>query len=142
MILRRAFLGARRLATRRSPRAYDGASRRGETLAEAGSYQAKLRSALTLPNTGSPLSHLSTHAVSATGNTARTLALRCTEVDESGQIRASSSEVNRLDLCTSHAILHRDLRKLDDKFQHQLPAILIRPAAILLNLVRHLCYDE
>ncbi|KAM3441599.1 hypothetical protein NHJ13734_002744 [Beauveria thailandica] len=58
--------------------------------------------------------------------------LRCTEVDEHGQVILVDGEFKKSELIAKYGLLPRDLRKIDSS---NLPHILIRPEAILLNLL-------
>ncbi|KAJ2890621.1 inner membrane magnesium transporter MRS2 [Zalerion maritima] len=73
-------------------------------------------------------------------NTRRTLTakaaleprLRCTEVDDSGHVILVDGEFKKSELIAKYGLLPRDLRKIDSS---NLPHILVRPSAILLNLL-------
>ncbi|CAH0039278.1 unnamed protein product [Clonostachys solani] len=58
--------------------------------------------------------------------------LRCTEVDEHGNVILVDGEFKKTELIAKYGLLPRDLRKIDSS---NLPHILIRPSAILLNLL-------
>ncbi|CCC09340.1 hypothetical protein SMACR_05244 [Sordaria macrospora] len=58
--------------------------------------------------------------------------LRCTEVDENGNVVMVDGELKKSELIAKYGLLPRDLRKIDSS---NLPHILIRPSAILLNLL-------
>ncbi|EXM09254.1 hypothetical protein NOF04DRAFT_8758 [Fusarium oxysporum II5] len=58
--------------------------------------------------------------------------LRCTEVDEHGNVILVDGEFKKTELIAKFGLLPRDLRKIDSS---NLPHILIRPSAILLNLL-------
>ncbi|KAJ3472991.1 hypothetical protein NLG97_g10586 [Lecanicillium saksenae] len=58
--------------------------------------------------------------------------LRCTEVDEKGQVILVDGEFKKSELIAKYGLLPRDLRKIDSS---NLPHILVRPEAILLNLL-------
>lgn len=58
--------------------------------------------------------------------------LRCTEVDEYGNVILVDGEFKKTELIAKFGLLPRDLRKIDSS---NLPHILIRPSAILLNLL-------
>ncbi|KJZ75792.1 Mitochondrial inner membrane magnesium transporter mrs2 [Hirsutella minnesotensis 3608] len=58
--------------------------------------------------------------------------LRCTEVDENGKVILVDGEFKKTELIAKFGLLPRDLRKIDSS---NLPHILIRPSAILLNLL-------
>ncbi|KAF7557521.1 hypothetical protein G7046_g6007 [Stylonectria norvegica] len=58
--------------------------------------------------------------------------LRCTEVDEHGTVILVDGEFKKMELIAKYGLLPRDLRKIDSS---NLPHILIRPSAILLNLL-------
>ncbi|GAB0132068.1 magnesium ion transporter [Epichloe bromicola] len=58
--------------------------------------------------------------------------LRCTEVDEHGKVILVDGEFKKTELIAKFGLNPRDLRKIDSS---NLPHILVRPAAILLNLL-------
>ncbi|KAI1760573.1 cora-domain-containing protein [Hypoxylon sp. FL1150] len=58
--------------------------------------------------------------------------LRCTEVDENGNVILVDGEFKKSELIARFGLLPRDLRKIDSS---NLPHILVRPTAILLNLL-------
>ncbi|KAL7796508.1 hypothetical protein V8C37DRAFT_347865 [Trichoderma ceciliae] len=58
--------------------------------------------------------------------------LRCTEVDENGKVILMDGEFKKSELIAKYGLLPRDLRKIDSS---NLPHILVRPSAILLNLL-------
>jgi magnesium transporter len=58
--------------------------------------------------------------------------LRCTEFDENGNVTLMNGEFKKSELIAKYGLLTRDLRKIDSAL---LPHILIRPTAILLNLL-------
>ncbi|KAI1617436.1 hypothetical protein EDD37DRAFT_619945 [Exophiala viscosa] len=60
------------------------------------------------------------------------LKLRCTEFDANGSVTLVSGEFKKSELIAKYGLLPRDLRKIDSSV---LPHILIRPSAILLNLL-------
>ncbi|KAF2434793.1 Mg2+ transporter protein, partial [Tothia fuscella] len=60
------------------------------------------------------------------------LRLRCTEFDENGNVTLVNGEFKKSELIAKYGLLPRDLRKIDSSL---LPHILIRPSAILLNLL-------
>jgi len=63
------------------------------------------------------------------------LVIRCTEFDAAGNVKTVSGEFKKMDLCTQHGLLPRDLRKLDTGFHSIVPTILVRPNSILINLL-------
>jgi hypothetical protein len=65
------------------------------------------------------------------------LKLKCTEFDAKGNVKTTAGEFSKIDLCNQNGLQPRDLRKLDSSFKNQLPAILVRAQAILVNLVSH-----
>lgn len=72
---------------------------------------------------------------SALGRLARTaneLKMRCTELDEHGNVTLVSGEFKKSELIAKYGLLPRDLRKIDSSL---LPHILVRPSAILINLL-------
>ncbi|KAL2263097.1 hypothetical protein VTK26DRAFT_8255 [Humicola hyalothermophila] len=58
--------------------------------------------------------------------------LRCTEVDGDGKVIMVDGELKKSELIARYGLLPRDLRKIDSS---NLPHILVRPSAILLNLL-------
>ncbi|KAG5917100.1 magnesium ion transporter [Claviceps africana] len=58
--------------------------------------------------------------------------LRCTEVDEHGKVILVDGEFKKTELIAKFGLNPRDLRKIDSS---NLPHILVRPSAILLNLL-------
>ncbi|KAI0458444.1 cora-domain-containing protein [Xylaria acuta] len=58
--------------------------------------------------------------------------LRCTEVDENGNVILVNSEFKKSELIARFGLQPRDLRKIDSS---NLPHILVRPTSILLNLL-------
>ncbi|KAK3330975.1 hypothetical protein B0H66DRAFT_490852 [Apodospora peruviana] len=58
--------------------------------------------------------------------------LRCTEVDGNGDVIMVEGELKKSELIAKYGLLPRDLRKIDSS---NLPHILVRPSAILLNLL-------
>ncbi|KAF2839924.1 cora-domain-containing protein, partial [Patellaria atrata CBS 101060] len=60
------------------------------------------------------------------------LKLRCTEFDENGNVTLVNGEFKKSELIAKYGLLPRDLRKIDSSL---LPHILVRPSAILLNLL-------
>ncbi|KAI0397718.1 cora-domain-containing protein [Xylariaceae sp. FL0594] len=58
--------------------------------------------------------------------------LRCTEVDDNGNVILVDSEFKKSELIARFGLLPRDLRKIDSS---NLPHILVRPTSILLNLL-------
>ncbi|KAI1318569.1 magnesium ion transporter [Mortierella claussenii] len=61
--------------------------------------------------------------------------LRCTELDEGGNIvQSTAGEFLKSDLCQQYGLHPRDLRKIDGGFSNQMPVVLVRPKVILVNL--------
>lgn len=58
--------------------------------------------------------------------------MRCTELDEHGNVTLVSGEFKKSELIAKYGLLPRDLRKIDSSL---LPHILVRPSAILINLL-------
>ncbi|ROW16530.1 hypothetical protein VPNG_02835 [Cytospora leucostoma] len=58
--------------------------------------------------------------------------LRCTEVDEKGDAILTDGAFKKSELIAKYGLMPRDLRKIDSS---NLPHILVRPSAILLNLL-------
>ncbi|KAI9675258.1 MAG: magnesium ion transporter [Caeruleum heppii] len=67
-----------------------------------------------------------------TGKASNELKLRCTEFDENGNVTLVSGEFKKSELIAKYGLLPRDLRKIDSSL---LPHILVRPSAILINLL-------
>ncbi|KAK3673138.1 magnesium ion transporter [Recurvomyces mirabilis] len=67
---------------------------------------------------------------------ANALMLRCTEFDENGKPILMSGEFKKTELGTKYSLLPRDLRKIDSSV---LPHIMVRPTAILINLLHLRC---
>ncbi|KAF2262412.1 cora-domain-containing protein [Lojkania enalia] len=63
---------------------------------------------------------------------ANELKMRCTELDENGNVTMVSGEFKKSELIAKYGLLPRDLRKIDSSL---LPHILVRPSAILINLL-------
>jgi magnesium transporter len=61
------------------------------------------------------------------------LKLICTELDRHGYSSLRQGLFSKSSLCSSLGLQARDLRKLDGTLKNQLPSILIRPSAILVN---------
>lgn len=61
------------------------------------------------------------------------LKLACTELDRHGHLSVKKGLFSKSSLCSSLGLQARDLRKLDGTLKNQLPSILIRPSAILVN---------
>ncbi|KAF2773569.1 cora-domain-containing protein [Teratosphaeria nubilosa] len=64
------------------------------------------------------------------------LKLRCTEFDEHGNVTLVNGEFRKSELIQKYSLLPRDLRKIDSSV---LPHILVRPSAILINLLHLRC---
>lgn len=60
------------------------------------------------------------------------LRLRCTEFDINGNVTLVNGEFKKSELIAKYGLLPRDLRKIDSS---TLPHILVRPSAILINLL-------
>ncbi|KAE8350359.1 hypothetical protein BDV28DRAFT_40332 [Aspergillus coremiiformis] len=60
------------------------------------------------------------------------LRLRCTEFDNNGDVTLVNGEFRKSELTAKYGLLPRDLRKIDSS---TLPHILVRPRAILINLL-------
>ncbi|PLB49228.1 cora-domain-containing protein [Aspergillus steynii IBT 23096] len=58
--------------------------------------------------------------------------LRCTEFDSSGNVTLVNGDFRKSELIAKYGLLPRDLRKIDSS---TLPHILVRPSAILINLL-------
>lgn len=63
---------------------------------------------------------------------ANELVLRCTEFNENGQVVLTNGEFKKTELIAKYGLLPRDLRKVDSSL---LPLVLVRPSAILINLL-------
>lgn len=64
------------------------------------------------------------------------LRLRCTEFDENGKVTLVNGEFKKSELIQKYGLLPRDLRKIDSSL---LPHFLVRPSAILINLLHIRC---
>ncbi|KAF2155699.1 cora-domain-containing protein [Myriangium duriaei CBS 260.36] len=64
------------------------------------------------------------------------LRLRCTEFDECGNVTLVNGEFKKSELIQKYGLQPRDLRKIDSSL---LPTILVRPKAILMNLLHIRC---
>lgn len=60
--------------------------------------------------------------------------LICNEIDADGRLHVSCGKILKSTLCASFGLQPRDLRKLDGTLKNQLPVILVRSSAILVNL--------
>lgn len=64
--------------------------------------------------------------------------LICTEIDADGNLvnctKGGSKLVSKSSICALYGLQPRDLRKLDGTLKDQLPVILVRSSAVLLNL--------
>ncbi|KAL8933286.1 MAG: hypothetical protein Q9211_005862 [Gyalolechia sp. 1 TL-2023] len=69
---------------------------------------------------------------SKAGKAANELRLRCTEINENGDVTLVNGEFKKSELIAKYGLLPRDLRKIDSSL---LPHILVRPSAILINLM-------
>ncbi|KAI9804993.1 MAG: magnesium ion transporter [Piccolia ochrophora] len=69
---------------------------------------------------------------SVSGKVSNDLKLRCTEFDENGNVTLVNGEFKKSELIAKYGLLPRDLRKIDSSL---LPLILVRPSAILINLL-------
>lgn len=58
-----------------------------------------------------------------------------TEFDETGAVKIVAGEFRKSDICQRHSLLPRDLRGIDSISTYQKPTILVRPEAILVNMV-------
>ncbi|KAG8991169.1 magnesium ion transporter [Tulasnella sp. JGI-2019a] len=61
------------------------------------------------------------------------LLLRCTILDESGNVKTISGRFKKSDLCTEHQLNPRDLRKID--VPNLVPTILVRREGFLINIL-------
>ncbi|KAL8634859.1 MAG: hypothetical protein Q9228_007588, partial [Teloschistes exilis] len=73
-----------------------------------------------------------TYGRSKAGKAANELRLRCTEINEHGDVTLVNGEFKKSELIAKYGLLPRDLRKIDSSL---LPHILVRPSAILINLL-------
>lgn len=64
------------------------------------------------------------------------LKLRCTEFDENGNVVLVNGEFRKQELIAKYSLMPRDLRKIDSSV---LPHILVRPSAIMINLLHIRC---
>ncbi|KAJ7636878.1 Mg2+ transporter protein cora-like protein [Roridomyces roridus] len=63
------------------------------------------------------------------------LMLRCTVLDEEGNVKTTSGPFKKSELCTEHGLNPRDLRKVDSRVPNLVPTILVRKEAILVNIL-------
>lgn len=64
------------------------------------------------------------------------LKLRCTEFDGNGNVVLVNGEFKKQELIAKYSLMPRDLRKIDSSV---LPHILVRPSAIMINLLHIRC---
>ncbi|EPS28454.1 hypothetical protein PDE_03400 [Penicillium oxalicum 114-2] len=83
----------------------------------------------TLTDEGTELFNLGRGLAAKASNELR---LRCTEFDKSGNVTLVNGEFRKSELIAKYGLLPRDLRKIDSS---TLPHILVRPSAILINLL-------
>ncbi|KAI9853242.1 MAG: magnesium ion transporter [Vezdaea acicularis] len=69
---------------------------------------------------------------SVAGKASNEMKLRCTEFDENGNVTLVNGEFKKSELIARYGLLPRDLRKIDSSL---LPNIVVRPSAILMNLL-------
>jgi magnesium transporter len=93
-------------------------------------HQSDLPSGQNLEDPSSQLFNLSRSVSRSTSGA--DLKLRCTEFDANGSVTLVSGEFKKSELIAKYGLLPRDLRKIDSSV---LPHILIRPSAILINLL-------
>ncbi|MCJ1401663.1 magnesium ion transporter [Xylographa trunciseda] len=72
----------------------------------------------------------------SSGKASNELKLRCTVFDENGNVTLVNGEFKKSELIATYGLLPRDLRKIDSSL---VPHILIRPSAILINLLHLRC---
>ncbi|KAJ7484315.1 cora-domain-containing protein [Mycena latifolia] len=63
------------------------------------------------------------------------LMLRCTVLDAEGNVKTTSGQFKKSDLCAEHRLNPRDLRKIDSRVPNLVPTILVRKEAILINIL-------
>ncbi|KZT61649.1 Mg2+ transporter protein [Calocera cornea HHB12733] len=63
------------------------------------------------------------------------LQLRCTILDQDGDIKMISGKFKKTDLCLEHKLNPRDLRKIDSRVPNLVPTILSRKDCILVNIL-------
>ncbi|EJT99317.1 cora-domain-containing protein [Dacryopinax primogenitus] len=63
------------------------------------------------------------------------LQLRCTVLDQEGNIKTISGKFRKADLCVEHRLNPRDLRKIDSRVPNLVPTILSRKDCILVNIL-------
>ncbi|MCJ1462410.1 hypothetical protein MMC07_001011 [Pseudocyphellaria aurata] len=66
------------------------------------------------------------------GKSSNAHTLRCAELDENGKVTDVNMQWKKSELIAKYGLLPRDLRKIDSSL---LPHILVRPSAILINLL-------
>ncbi|TPX65310.1 hypothetical protein SpCBS45565_g05293 [Spizellomyces sp. 'palustris'] len=68
--------------------------------------------------------------------TKKTLKLKALIFDANGDMqRPLEGEFSKIGICSRHSLQPRDLRKMDNTYSEQLPTILVREKAILVNLL-------
>jgi len=63
------------------------------------------------------------------------LMLRCTVLDDEGNVKTISGQFKKSDLSAEHHLNARDLRKIDSRIPNLVPTILVRKEAILVNIL-------
>ncbi|PJF16625.1 Magnesium transporter MRS2/LPE10 domain-containing protein [Paramicrosporidium saccamoebae] len=61
-------------------------------------------------------------------------AVICHELDSQGIVHVTSGKFQKSSLCSTLGLLPRDIRKLDGTLKDQLPIILVRDSAVLVNM--------
>jgi len=61
--------------------------------------------------------------------------IKCTFINQSGEVQISHGDFKRADLISRFGLLPRDLRKLDVSVRNIVPAILVRDSSIVVNLL-------
>ncbi|KZO98517.1 Mg2+ transporter protein cora-like protein [Calocera viscosa TUFC12733] len=69
------------------------------------------------------------------GRQPQDLQLRCTILDQDGDIKTISGKFKKTDLCLEHKLNPRDLRKIDSRVPNLVPTILSRKDCILVNIL-------
>ena len=62
------------------------------------------------------------------------ISLKCTEFDYQGNVKFTAGEYAKTELCAMHGLQARELRTIDSSFKNLMPAVLVRPRVIIVNL--------
>ncbi|KAI9104688.1 hypothetical protein DFS34DRAFT_645387 [Phlyctochytrium arcticum] len=110
-------------------REYDLKDKTGNTPGVSAAFMFK-----PLPDT----SEATNNVTSSLFGTKETLRLRAITFDKDGQmLEPFEGEYSKVRICALHSLQPRDLRKMDNTYSEQLPVILVRESAILVNLLQY-----